>query len=130
MAYYVVEIYHCDLTDDNVKGWQEKNDDEFLLHIDANLDEDDFSLEMIEAGAEDIELEDDRFVITAAKEDFGMIQSKLEELEITPEEASLERIPITLKQIDEETFEQNMKLIEALESDDDVIRVFHNIDTE
>ena len=28
MAYYVVEIYHCDLTDDNVKGWQEKNDDD------------------------------------------------------------------------------------------------------
>ena len=42
MAYYVVEVYHCDLTEDNVKGWQEKNDDEFLLHIDANLDEDEY----------------------------------------------------------------------------------------
>ena len=37
-----VEIYHTDLTDDNVKGWQEKNDEEFLLHIDANLDEDEY----------------------------------------------------------------------------------------
>ena len=42
MAYYVVEVYHCDLTEDNVKGWQEKNDDEFLLHIDANLSEDEY----------------------------------------------------------------------------------------
>ena len=42
IANYVVELYHCDLTDDNVKGWQEKNDDEFLLHIDANLDEDEY----------------------------------------------------------------------------------------
>ena len=42
MEYYVVEIYHCDLTDDNVKGWQEKNDDEFLLHIEATLDEDEY----------------------------------------------------------------------------------------
>ena len=42
MAYYVVEIYHCDLTDDNVKGWEEKNGEEFLLHIDANLDEDEY----------------------------------------------------------------------------------------
>ena len=42
LPYYVVEIYHCDLTDDNVKGWQEKNDDEFLLHIDANLDEEEY----------------------------------------------------------------------------------------
>ena len=42
IANNVVELYHCDLTDDNVKGWQEKNDDEFLLHFDANLDEDEY----------------------------------------------------------------------------------------
>ena len=39
---YVVEIYHCDLSDDNVKGYQEKNGDEFLLHIEATLDEDEY----------------------------------------------------------------------------------------
>ena len=37
IADYVVEVYHCDLTDDNVKGWQEKNGDEFLIHIDTNV---------------------------------------------------------------------------------------------
>ena len=42
IANYLVELYHCDLTDDNVKGWQEKNDEEFLLHIDANLSEDEY----------------------------------------------------------------------------------------
>ena len=39
IADYDVEIYHTDLTDDNVKGWQERNGEEFLLHIDAYLDE-------------------------------------------------------------------------------------------
>ena len=42
IANYVVELYHCDLSDDNVKGWQEKNDDEFLLHIEATLEEDEY----------------------------------------------------------------------------------------
>ncbi len=42
IADYVVEIYHCDLTNDNVKGWQEKNGDEFLLHIEATLDESEY----------------------------------------------------------------------------------------
>ena len=42
IANYIVELYHCDLSDDNVKGWQEKNDDEFLLHIEATLDEDEY----------------------------------------------------------------------------------------
>lgn len=92
----------------------------------GELDEDEFMLEMIEAGAEDIELDEDLFVITAQKEDFGVIQSKLEEMGITPEEASLERIPNAYKKIDGEVQEQFLRLIDAIESDEDVIRVFHN----
>ena len=91
-------------------------------------DHDEFMLELIEVGAEDIEVEDDMFVITAAKEDFGAIQAKLEEMGITPEEASLERIATTTKKIDEETEEQLFKLIDAIEADNDVIRVFHNLE--
>ena len=37
IADYVVEVYHCNLTDDNVKGWQEQNGEEFLIHIDQDL---------------------------------------------------------------------------------------------
>jgi YebC/PmpR family DNA-binding regulatory protein len=93
-----------------------------------NIDEDEFMLALIDAGAEDIETEEGSFVITASKEDFGTIQSKLEEMGITPEEASLERIPTTHKKVDDETLEQVYKLIDVLEEDDDVIRVFHNIE--
>ena len=42
IADYVVELYHCDLSDDNMKGYQEKNGDEFLLHIDTNLNEEEY----------------------------------------------------------------------------------------
>ena len=34
---YDVELYYCDLNEDGVKGWQEKNGDEFLIHIDTNV---------------------------------------------------------------------------------------------
>ena len=37
---YDVEVHYCDLSDDNVKGWQEKNGDEFLIHIDTNVQDD------------------------------------------------------------------------------------------
>ena len=47
---------------------------------------------------------------------------------ITPEEANLERIPTTHKNIDEDTQQQLFKLIDAIEEDDDVIRVFHNLE--
>ena len=42
IANYLVELYHTDLSDDNVKGWQEQNDDEFLIHIDTNLSKDEY----------------------------------------------------------------------------------------
>ena len=94
------------------------------------LDEDDFMLEMIDAGAEEVDPEDESLIITGAKEDFGSIQAKLEDLGITPEEASLERIPNNRKDIDDQTFEQVMKLIDVIESDDDVVQVYHNMDVE
>ena len=97
---------------------------------DQGLDEDDFMLEMIDAGAEEVDPEDESFLITGAKEDFGSIQAKLEELNITPEEASLERIPNNRKEIDDDTFEQVMKLIDVIEGDDDVVQVYHNMDVE
>jgi transcriptional/translational regulatory protein YebC/TACO1 len=68
--------------------------------------------------------------VTGEKEDFGSIQAKLEEMGITPEEASLERIPNNRKDIDDDTFEQVMKLIDVIESDDDVVQVYHNMDVE
>lgn len=97
---------------------------------DQGLDEDDFMLEMIDAGAEEVEPEGNDVIVTGEKEDFGSIQAKLEEMGITPEEASLERIPNNRKDIDDDTFEQVMKLIDVIESDNDVVQVYHNMDVE
>ena len=92
------------------------------------LDEDDFTLEMIDVGAEEIEHEDGHFIVHAAKEQFGAISKKLEELDILPDEANLEQIPITYKEVDDETYLANMKLIHALEEGEDVVKVYHNIE--
>lgn len=91
------------------------------------IDSDEFELEMMDANVEEIEIEDDRFIIYAEKEDFGAVQSKLEEMGITPEEASLERIPTNKKAIDDDTLDKVMKLIDTIEADEDVVSVYHNI---
>lgn len=92
------------------------------------LDEEDFTLEMIDAGAEDIESEDELFVIYGPMESFGDIQNKLQSLETTPEEAGLERIPNNFKSVDEETLGLVEKLIGLLEDDEDVVAVYHNLE--
>jgi len=94
----------------------------------ADIDEDEFTLEMIDAGAEEIELEDGFFCITGPMESFGSISKKLEELKLTPEKACLEQVPITFKEVDDETYTAVMKLVDALEADEDVIKAYHNIE--
>ena len=58
---------------------------------DFNLE--DLELEMIDAGAEDIEVDGDTITVTCANEDFGSVNRKLNELGIEPEEADLKRMP-------------------------------------
>lgn len=101
---------------------------QFEFEMPDNLDQDEFMLEVIEAGAEEVEFEDTICYITTAMEDFGPVQKKLYELEIEPKEAGLQRIPITTKKIAKDLFQANMKLIEMLEDDDDVQKVYHNIE--
>ncbi len=92
------------------------------------LDEEEFILEMIDAGAEDVELEDEQFEVIGPMEVFGTIQTKLQELNITPEEARLERIPTSYKEVNEEACADIEKLIDLLDSDEDILNVYHNME--
>ena len=92
------------------------------------LDEDDFTLEMIDAGAEEIELDEDFFEVVGPMEAFGTIQNKLQELNTSPEEAGLERIPLSFKDLDEGSIPKFEKLIESLEDDEDVVNIYHNLE--
>lgn len=92
------------------------------------VDEDEFTMEMIDAGAEDVEFDEEIITVTTEKEDFGSVQKKLQELNIEPTEAGLQRIPITTKEMSADGFKTLMKLIDTLEDDDDVQKVYHNVE--
>jgi YebC/PmpR family DNA-binding regulatory protein len=94
----------------------------------GKLDADEFEMEMIEAGAEDMQLEDGYFTITTAMENFGSMMKKLEALSIEPESAGLQRIPKETTTLDLESARKAMKLIELFEEDDDIQAVYHNLE--
>jgi pyruvate,orthophosphate dikinase len=56
------------------------------------------------------------------------IYKKLEELKLEVEDSGLERLPLNTKEVTKESFEKIQKLIDALESDDDVQKVYHNLE--
>ena len=93
-----------------------------------NTDLEELELEMIDGGAEELEIDEERVTVTCAMEEFGNLQSKLDDLNIEPETAELQRIPTTTVTLDNEGFQKVMKAIDLLEDDDDVQKVFHNLE--
>jgi len=93
-----------------------------------DLDEDDFTLEVIDAGAEDVAREGDVFIIYTSYEDFGRMQNKLEEMKIDVENAELHRIPNNTKQLELESSKKVLRMIDSFEEDEDVQNIFHNLE--
>jgi len=93
----------------------------------GEINQDEFEMEVIDAGAEDISLEEGLFTVVTAMEDFGSMMKKLEQLKIEPESASLQRIPKSTITLDEEATRKVIKLIDIIEEDEDVQNVFHNL---
>ncbi|MFC2114237.1 YebC/PmpR family DNA-binding transcriptional regulator [Bacteroidota bacterium] len=94
----------------------------------GQMDVEDLELELIDAGAEDMEIDEGFITVTSAREDFGSIQKKLDELKIEVENAGLKRIPNTTKELGVEEFRSVMKLVDIIEDDDDIQNVYHNIE--
>lgn len=94
----------------------------------GDIDQEELELELIDAGAEDIALEDGEFTVTTAMEDFGAMQAKLEELKIEATSASLQMIPQNTTALSVEAAQGTLKLIERLEDDDDVQAIYHNLE--
>ncbi len=92
-------------------------------------DEDTFILEMIDGGAEEVEFEAYVITVTCAMEDFGAMQKKVEALDLELESAELQRIPKTTVAVDDpETVRKLLRFIDALEDDDDVQQIYHNLE--
>jgi len=96
------------------------------------LNMDDLELELIDHGLDELgestgENGEDIFVLRCAFTDFGSLQKALEDLNITPISAELEWIPTTTVPVTDAQAEDISKLIDRLEQDDDVNKVFHNM---
>lgn len=91
------------------------------------IDLEELELELIDAGADEIDVLDDKIYVYTAYEDFGAMQAALEQLNIEVEEASLQRFPQVTKELSEEEKADIESLIERFEDDEDVQKVFHGM---
>ena len=100
----------------------------FFIIDKPRLDEqEELVLELIDIGMEDVFVKDEQSLVTAPFEVFGNLQKKIEALELPITESGLRRVPHTMVDLKKQDTEKVFRLLDALEDDDDVQRVFHNL---
>jgi transcriptional/translational regulatory protein YebC/TACO1 len=103
----------------------------FRLNPDG-IDADALELDLIDHGLEEMgegtsEKGEPELVIRCAFGDFGQLQRALEERDITPVSSELEYIPLNPVTLPDDQATEVLKLVDELEQDDDVQKVFHNL---
>jgi YebC/PmpR family DNA-binding regulatory protein len=96
------------------------------------VDQDALELELIDHGLEEMgdgtgEKGERQLVIRCAFESFGSLQAALEERKLPVISAELEYVAQTPVELPEEQAKEVLELVDALEQDEDVQRVFHNL---
>ena len=93
-----------------------------------NYNEEELMLKAIDAGADDFKVEDDYYEIYTQFEDLNKVRSTLEDSGIEIESAEIEMIPQNVVELEGKQAEQMLRLMDALEDNDDVQNIFANFD--
>lgn len=101
-----------------------------VIYIDKDKATEEQVLEIaLEAGAEDVKDEGDSYCVYCAPKDFENVKKAFQERKIEISEADITMIPTSPVRIeDEKVAEKILKLMDALEENDDVQKVFANFD--
>lgn len=96
------------------------------------LNTEDLEFELIDFGLEEMgegsgENGEEVIVVRCGFGDFGKMQKALEDKGITPLSAEVEWIPSTTVELPEDQAQEVLKLVDKLEQDEDVQKVFHNL---
>jgi YebC/PmpR family DNA-binding regulatory protein len=99
----------------------------FRVAAEKIKDVDEFELEMIDHGLEDLSQHESDLYIYTMFQDFGKMQKALEEKGIEVTSTEIQYIPTTTKELSEEHTKDVQDMLDLLEEDDDVQSVFHSM---
>jgi YebC/PmpR family DNA-binding regulatory protein len=100
---------------------------QFKVKNKENFGLEEFELELIDYGVQEVFTEEDNIIIYAGFESFGSIQKYLEEHEFEIISAEFEHIPTDQKELNAEQVAEIEKLLARLDEDDDITNVYHNM---
>ncbi|HJA69457.1 MAG TPA: YebC/PmpR family DNA-binding transcriptional regulator [Firmicutes bacterium] len=107
-------------------GWMFDKKGVIVIERTPDVDEDELTMQALEAGAEDITSEEDAFEIYTSPEEFSNVRKALEDAGYAFLSAEIDRIPQTTVTVDEEALKKVNWMLDMFEDNDDVQNVFHN----
>lgn len=100
-----------------------------VLVAEAGIDPDELMLVAVDAGADDVDLEGSTYQVTAEPEAFAPVKLALEEAGVALDSADLTMIPKNVVAVDDEsTARKLLKLMDALDDNEDVQGAYANFD--
>jgi len=100
-----------------------------VVVVDGEADEDELTLVAAEGGADDVQRDGSTWEVTAAPEHLSAVREAVESAGFTVENAELAMVPKTTIEVDDENQAKKvLRLIDALEENDDVQEVYANFD--
>ncbi|MFZ5643134.1 MAG: YebC/PmpR family DNA-binding transcriptional regulator [Bacillota bacterium] len=120
--------YGGNLGESGCVAWMFEKKGLIVIEKDSGAEEDDLMMAALDAGAEDMKVEEDVFEITTEPAAFEAVRDDLEGNGYKLAEANVSLIPNSTVKIDGAQAEQMLKLLETLEELDDVNDVYTNFD--
>lgn len=118
--------YGGNLGETGCVNWMFKRKGVFAVDNEADYNEDDLMMMVLEAGAEDLKAEDGAFEIITEPEDFDAVEKVLSDNNIAVMMSEISMIPDTMTELSPEDAVKVQKMIDALEDLDDVQDVYTN----
>ena len=115
------------LAENGSVAWQFKYVGQIIIDR-AGLDEDEVTMAALEAGAEDIQSDEETFTVLTAMEDLHKVNDGINKAGIKTTEVALTYLPTNKADLTQEDQVKLLKLLDALEDLDDVQETYVNVD--
>jgi len=111
----------------NCVAWMFSSKGVFIIDA-ATVEEDNLMEVVLDAGADDLETEDDVFRVTCEPTAFETVRKALEAAEIKTDLAEIQRVPSQSVKVERDKAKKVLDLLAAIEDHDDVQNVYSNFD--
>ncbi len=123
---HVFSKYNGNMAESGAVSWKFSRKGSIV--VPKKYSEDDLLMIVLDAGGEDLTVEDDAFVITTAPAEFEAVKKALEDNKIEMTEAELQMMPQNTIKVEGKEAESVIRMLEAFEEHDDVQNVYADFD--